>query len=184
MSPIGDMNLRSVGMEYREVTLRFQEALKDVAYKNWEFYVGFDQRAYLQVRFMADDATARTGQPGMIHGRKWWLSQHMTDSEIVQTALMAVLAAEEHEARERFTYKGRAVFGPHIDLGALWLASGYTVHRDPVKEDVPLGEWTPGEWTWCQHHARPEHVEWTAHGRCIRSTTTYMTPDDAERAHA
>jgi len=49
-------------------------------------------------------------------GRKWLLSQHMTDSEIVQTALLAVLVCEEHEARERFRYRGAAIFGPHQDV--------------------------------------------------------------------
>ncbi len=44
----------------------------------------------------------------------------MTRGEIVRTALMAVLAVEEHEARERFLWRGRAVFGPHLSLEALW----------------------------------------------------------------
>jgi hypothetical protein len=43
----------------------------------------------------------------------------MTRSEVVQTALKAVLSAEEHEARERFLYKGKAVFGPHFDVDVL-----------------------------------------------------------------
>lgn len=60
---------------------------------------------YLQLRFEADGRAH--------HGRKWLLSQHMTDSEVVQTALLAVLTAEEHEARERFRYKGQAIYGPH-----------------------------------------------------------------------
>jgi hypothetical protein len=53
-------------------------------------------------------------------GRKWRLSLHMTDGEIVQTALAAVLAWHEHEARENFLYKGRAIFNPHLDLTILW----------------------------------------------------------------
>ncbi len=52
-------------------------------------------------------------------GRKWLLSQHMTEGEVVQTALMACLAAEEHEAREAFRYKGKALFGPHLAVEAL-----------------------------------------------------------------
>jgi hypothetical protein len=38
----------------------------------------------------------------------------------VQTALKAVLTAEEHEAREQFFYRGGAVFGPHINVDRLW----------------------------------------------------------------
>lgn len=52
-------------------------------------------------------------------GRHWRLSQWMTDGEIVQTALKAVLTALEHEAREVFTYQGMAVFDGHYDIDAL-----------------------------------------------------------------
>jgi hypothetical protein len=82
-----------------------------VKYRDWDFYVSPD-RSYLQVRFVADGEAQ--------HGRKWKLSPHMTRSEVVQTALAAVLAAEEHEARERFTYRGEPIFGPHFDVDALW----------------------------------------------------------------
>lgn len=52
-------------------------------------------------------------------GRKWRLSKHMTDSEIVQTAFLAVRTAQEHELREQFKYKGYAIFNPHFDLDHL-----------------------------------------------------------------
>lgn len=66
---------------------------------------------YLQVKFLADGKEWK--------GRKWQLSYHMTKSEIVQTALAAVLAAVEHEAREHFLYKGLAIFGPHMNVDQL-----------------------------------------------------------------
>jgi hypothetical protein len=72
---------------------------------------------YLQIRFESEDPC--THVVGEQSGRKWFLSPHMTDGEVVQTALMAVLAAEEHEAREFFTYRGRAIFGPHFNLQKL-----------------------------------------------------------------
>lgn len=53
------------------------------------------------------------------NGRKWLLSSHMTASELVQTALMAVLAFNEHETREMFEYCGMAIFGPHFDVADL-----------------------------------------------------------------
>ena len=43
----------------------------------------------------------------------------MTPSELVQTALKCVLTSLEHEAREHFTYRGAAIFGPHFDVEAL-----------------------------------------------------------------
>lgn len=61
-----------------------------------------------------------TGQPtAPWRGRKWLLSEHMTDGEIVQTAFMATLAAVEHEVRELFLYRGLAVLDPHYDIEKL-----------------------------------------------------------------
>lgn len=87
-------------------TRKYNAILDCIKYKpGWLFLViGSD----LQVEFRADS--------GIWRGRKWRLSEHMTDSEIVQTAFAAVLAAEEHEARELFLLHGQAVLGPHLDL--------------------------------------------------------------------
>jgi hypothetical protein len=38
-------------------------------------------------------------------------------SSILDCAFRAVMALEEHEARERFTYRGQRVFDPHRDTG-------------------------------------------------------------------
>jgi hypothetical protein len=43
----------------------------------------------------------------------------MTKSEVVQTAFKAALTAIEHEARERFTYRGQSIFDPHYDVDQL-----------------------------------------------------------------
>lgn len=63
------------------------------------------------------------------NGRKWRISAHATKSEVVQTMFMAYLAWLEHEAREAFTYRFQAIFGPHFDVDALAdLAAGH--HHD------------------------------------------------------
>lgn len=49
-------------------------------------------------------------------GKKWKLSYHMTTTEVVYTAFKAVQAAEDHEMREFFTYKGVPVCHPHVDV--------------------------------------------------------------------
>jgi hypothetical protein len=54
-------------------------------------------------------------------GRKWRLSQHMTDMEFILTALKAVLTGLEHEARETFLVDGVAVGDSHLDLDAYLL---------------------------------------------------------------
>lgn len=52
-------------------------------------------------------------------GRKWYVSSHATDAEVIATAFKAVVTAEEHETREKFLYKGKAIYGPHLSLDAL-----------------------------------------------------------------
>jgi hypothetical protein len=104
---------------------RFRDVLSRVHYKDWTFRVGQDAPGlyWLQVQFVApNNVTGAPVEPW--GGRKWRLSAFMTDSEVVQTALKAVLTAEEHEAREKFTYRGRAIFGPHLEVELLWHLTG------------------------------------------------------------
>src|SRR5437660_536808 len=56
-----------------------------------------------------DDADVYSGEPGIQRTRKWLLSEHMTRSELVQTALKCVLTSHEHRVRESFLYRGRRV---------------------------------------------------------------------------
>lgn len=76
---------------------------------------------YLQHEQMRPDATRPAGYE-IQRGRKWLLSRHMTDGEVLQTALMAVLAFEEHEAREAFQLDGVRIFSPHKSVAALMAA--------------------------------------------------------------
>lgn len=101
---------------------RCEEITALIKYKNWNIAIAHDgDTPFLQVHFHRFDAIdSSSGRLVPWTGRKWRLSIHMTDSEIVQTALKAVLTAEEHEVREHFLYRGRAIFGPHIDVDRLW----------------------------------------------------------------
>ena len=112
-----------------------RSVLESVEYKEWGFFVGTDTEIvaavgphvgqhtkvtgmWLQV-LNPNGTDAVTGETALWKGRKWRLSEHMTKSEIVQTALMAVLAAEEHETREAFRYRGERIFSPHYDVDQL-----------------------------------------------------------------
>lgn len=92
-----------------EMEERVREVLDRITYAGQKpLRVGKTEGAwFLQVRLL--------GHPG----RKWMLSEHMTDSELVQTAFKACLAWEEHECRESFLYRGQRVFGPHFDVDVL-----------------------------------------------------------------
>lgn len=93
---------------------RYQHVLGHVSYKEWCFEIqvaDYAGHAFLVARF--EDGGRDWGT------RKWPLSPHMTESEIVQTALLCILVAEEHEAREKFLFRGKPVFGPHFDVDRL-----------------------------------------------------------------
>ncbi len=71
--------------------------------------------SFLQIQPM-EGTCNKTEEPMSWRGRKWYLSPHMTCSEIVQTAFLALKTTLEHEMRENFKYEGVAVLGPHWDL--------------------------------------------------------------------
>jgi hypothetical protein len=99
---------------------RIFRVVSDIRYPGVSFFLGRHGPSgplYLQVEATVEDAT--TGESSLMHGRKWHLSEWSTDSEVVQTAWLAVKTWLEHEARERFTYRGRSVFGPHLSVSAL-----------------------------------------------------------------
>ena len=74
----------------------------------------------IRLRVVCKDGSCNvTGRPWNWNGRWWRLSRHMTDSEIVWTAFKAVLTALEHEAREKFTFKGIRVADSHVDIHKL-----------------------------------------------------------------
>lgn len=89
-----------------------------VTYKTWYMHVGVDgNRPYMQWQF--NGPCSKTGEVQLHMCRKWFLSPHMTDGELVQTAFSAALQAEEHECREFFKYGGHVIMNPHLSLEAL-----------------------------------------------------------------
>ncbi len=97
---------------------RVYALVADVQFPDMKFKVRLDSisRVYIQVgNYQPNDE----GELVFQGGRKWDISEHACDSEIIQTCFLAVKTWQEHEAREFFTYKGRNIFGPHYDLNAL-----------------------------------------------------------------
>lgn len=115
----------------RQITNRVSALLNQITYRKGSVvqYDFDDERIYLQVTMVTRDT--QTGKPLAVSGRKWHLSPFMTDSEIVATAFKAFLTAEEHECREHFMFRGRPVFGPHLNVSDLVDAiSAGTVRMD------------------------------------------------------
>lgn len=115
------------------------EVLERVVYAPKQFRYGYLGDGYfLQIVYMEDDV--RTGEPQQQRGRKWYVSKHATESEVVQTALGAALASAEHQVREAFMYRPtavdepRRVYGPHFHAAALWAVCGQSTSFDARPE--------------------------------------------------
>lgn len=112
--------------------------------KDETFYDAYgdpDGRFYFQITCWRQDAI--TGEMGRGYGGKAYLSPHMTDSELIQTAFGLYKGYWEHEARETFVLtnsagESRRPFGPHIDTWALWsVARKVDVRSARHAEDSP-----------------------------------------------
>lgn len=99
---------------------RFTQILNRITYPGLIFQTK-KEGDHWHVRVRCPQGTDNTDPTQALpwNGRWWRLSEHMTDGEVVQTAFMAVTAAEEHERRERFLYRGVSVFDPHYDIERL-----------------------------------------------------------------
>lgn len=53
------------------------------------------------------------------YARKWYVSSHSTETEVVRTAWKAVMASLEHRLGEHFRYHGVQVYSPHHDISEL-----------------------------------------------------------------
>lgn len=109
----------SVGKEIWEVNIDEMRGIM-VCVECGEYQFSVESKGpaiYLVTRYLEPDVV--TGKMDMQTTRKWMLSEHITRSELVQTALKCVITSMEHRAREKFNYKGQRVFGPHFDVEAL-----------------------------------------------------------------
>jgi hypothetical protein len=94
-----------------------QDVVSELSFKGLTFEVGLEANQFIWLRVNDPTGTCNVNsEPAPWNGRKWRLSPHMTNGEIVQTAFKAVMTALEHEARETFKYRDAAVLGPHFDI--------------------------------------------------------------------
>ena len=61
-----------------------------------------------------------TGEMGYGYGGHAPINLNAPDSALIHLIFGRYLAYWEHEARETFEWRGRRIFGPHIDAVALW----------------------------------------------------------------
>lgn len=79
--------------------------LAQVNYKNWQFSTGkLGNGFYLQT----SNGNANNNYNNVLanDNKKWYLSPFVTNHELIQTALLAILANEDRNVFEQITYQG------------------------------------------------------------------------------
>ncbi len=109
--------------------------LKDVRFQDRPdnaFIVGDMGNGYfIQHSYKGIDSIS--GRDRVCKGRKWYISPHCCKSEVVLTALKAAITNAEHEVRESFEYKGKSIFGPHLDVDKLLEFCNMPEHKEGRK---------------------------------------------------
>jgi len=94
-----------VSDEHRASILRdwFVDVIGEIEFRDWRFMVGErdDAPGQLHLVIEFEELCIVTGEIATQRSRKWLLSEHMTRSEIIQTAWLAVQTALMHEAALR-----------------------------------------------------------------------------------
>lgn len=85
-------------------------------------------RFYIQVTYTAK--CNKTGVSKLWHGSKRYLSDHMTDDEIIKTAYSAFKSVVEHEIMEGFKINGIILFNPHVSYQSLLKISNEEISRE------------------------------------------------------
>lgn len=82
-----------------------------------DYLTNIEPRVYLKIT--CTTACRKTGEAELQHGRKWYLSEHMPDDEIIKTAFAAYERFILHEAKEGFLVDGLPIFNPHTNFEEL-----------------------------------------------------------------
>lgn len=88
----------------------------------------FYGRIYLQAHYTS--TCTKTGKEGEWTGRKNYLSDYMTDDEIIKTAYVTFKQAVEHEIMEGFKVDDIILFNPHVNYNSLLKISNDEIGRD------------------------------------------------------
>lgn len=91
-----------------------------------------DGRVFVQIVYTSP--CGKTGQEKEWHGRKWYLSDFMTDDEIVKTVYAAFELSVRHEVMEGFKLDGVSLFNPHLNFEELIKIANMEVARAVVKK--------------------------------------------------
>ena len=101
---------------YSTLVERVQECVGRVVIKNltvYDFLVICKPVETIFIQFSQVLPCIKTGKTEIINGRKWYISKHMTDDEILRTLFAAYKMFCEHEINENFLVDGVRFLNPH-----------------------------------------------------------------------
>jgi len=88
-------------------------------------------RLYLQFSYKAP--CTKTSIVSDWKGRKWYLSSHMTEDEVIKTAYAAFQACINHEIMEGFKVDNIILFNPHVSYKELLKVSHKEIKREIIE---------------------------------------------------
>lgn len=99
----------------------------------FDIIVAFDKkipngRIYVQISYLA--ICTKTKKLQKWNGRKYYLSDYMTDDEVIKTCYFAFETAIKHEVMEAFKVDGITLFNPHLNFEELLKISNKEIKRN------------------------------------------------------
>lgn len=86
-------------------------------------------RIFIQTVYNCKDSKEVNARAKVFKGRKWYLSDHMLEDEIIKTAYLAFETCVKHEMLEGFRVGHVTLFNPHVDYKELLKISNKEVKR-------------------------------------------------------
>jgi hypothetical protein len=86
-------------------------------------------RIFIQITYGCTDSKGSSSRSKIYKGRKWYLSDHMIEDEVIKTAYLAFEVCVKHEILEGFKVAGQPLFNPHLDYKELLKISNKEVKR-------------------------------------------------------
>ncbi len=82
---------------------------------------------FVQIIYVSN--CTKTNQQSEWRGRKWYISEYMTQDEVVKTVYAAFEASVKHEIMEGFKVDGITLFNPHVNFEELLKISHKEIKR-------------------------------------------------------
>ena len=96
---------------------RIRLLVKRVRYKHGSGWHVIEKDGVVLLQHYQHIACTQTGEDSEQKGRKFYISPHMTDEEVLRTCYLSVKLFEEHEINETFEVDGDRFLNPHPEGG-------------------------------------------------------------------